>query len=93
MEIEIFDIIKAVNRLKDKVIELSGKIDALMKSPTQQLNSKFVDESAACKILHVCPRVLAQMRADKEIPYIKVRRRILFLASDLQEYLEKNCKR
>lgn len=90
--IEVFDIITAVNRLKEKVIELSGKIDSLMKSPTQQLNVKFVDEAAACKILHICPRVLAQMRTDKEIPFIKVRRRILFLASDLEEYLEKNCR-
>jgi hypothetical protein len=90
---EIFEIVKAVNRLVDKVLELSSKIDFLSKSPSQQLSAKFVDEAAACKILHVRPRVLAQMRANKEIPYIKNHRKILYLASDLQEYLESNCKR
>jgi len=93
MEIEVFDIITAVNRLKDKVIELSCKIDSLTKSPVQQLTAQYADEAAACKILHIRPRALAKMRADGSIPFIKVRRKILYLASDLQEFLERNCKR
>ena len=93
MDIELFDVITAVNRLKDKVIELSCKIDSLTKSPVQQLTAQYADEAAACKILHIRPRALAKMRAEKEIPFIKVRRKILYLASDLQDYLQKSCKR
>lgn len=89
---EIFELIKAFNRLKEKIIELSAKIDQFLKSPPQP-SSKFVDEGEACKILHVCPRVLARMRADKAIPFIKSHRKILYLSSDLDDYLEKNCKR
>ena len=90
---EIFELIKAFNRLKDRIIEISGKIDLLLKSHHEGLESKYVDEALACKILHVCPRVLAQMRANGSIPFIKHHRKILYLESNLHEYLEKNIKR
>jgi hypothetical protein len=90
---EINDIIIAINRLKEKVAELSSRIDNLSATPLQQLNAKYLDEASACKILHVCPRILAQMRSSREIPYIKIRRRFLYQASDLNDYLEKNCKK
>ena len=89
---EIYDIITAINRLKDKTKELSDKIDFLAKSPSQQLTNKYLDIDAACKILHLSYRTLAKMRIDGTIPFIKIRRRILYEASDLHEYLEKNCK-
>ena len=90
---EIYDIVTAVNRLKDKTKELSDKIDYLSKSPSQQLTAKYLDNDAACKILHLSYRTLYNMRADGTLPYIKIRRRILYKASDLHAYLENNSRR
>jgi len=90
---EIFDIITAVNRLKEKIMDLSKKIDYLSESQSQQLNRKYLDEAAACKLLRVSPRTLAKMRADGTIPYIRIRRRILYLTSDLNDYLDHSCFR
>jgi hypothetical protein len=36
---EVFQIVSAVNRLKDKVSELGSKIDSLMKTTIQQPDS------------------------------------------------------
>jgi hypothetical protein len=90
---ETFDIINAINRLRDKVTELSSKIDYMNASPLPLIDKKYIDEATACKILHVYPRILVQMRTNQEIPFIKIRRRFLYLTSDLDDYLYKNCKK
>jgi len=90
---EIFELIKAFNRLKEKVVEISGKIDSLLKAPPQQPESKYVEEEGACKILKISPRTLAKLRAEKKIPYIKHRHKILYLVDNLHEYLQCNIKR
>jgi excisionase family DNA binding protein len=92
MDSIVYDLVKAVNKAKDKLVELTAKVELLSKSPSFQLSQKYVNETEACRILRVCNRVLAQLRADGEIPYYRVRKRILYQASDLQEYLEKKCK-
>lgn len=91
--IEFNDIVLSINRLRDKITELSAKIDYLSKTPTFQLSQKYVDDAAACKILHMSPRTLAKMRTSGTIPFIKFRRRILYLASDLHFYLENHSKK
>jgi hypothetical protein len=95
---ELFELIKAFNRLKDRVVELIGKIDLLLKSPAAGQPDKdakpcvstdgYVEEEGACRILHICPRYLAKLRAEASIPYIKKGRRIQYLESDLHSYLE-----
>lgn len=87
------EIIVAINRLKDKIMELSTKVDYLAKSPSQQLSAKYLNNEDASRILHISRRTLAKMRNDGTIPYIKVRRRILYEASDLQSYIQSNSKR
>lgn len=87
------EIIVAINRLKDKIMELSTKVDSLAKSPSQQLSAKYLNNEAASTILHVSLRTLSKMRADGTIPFIKIRRRILYEASDLHVYLERNSNR
>jgi len=76
---EIFELIKAFNRLKEKIIELIGKIDLVLKTPPvyQQISEEYIEEEAACKILHVSSRTLARMRMKGSFPYIKERKRIL----------------
>ena len=59
---------------------------------SRPLNEKYLNEAEACKIMHCCPRILTQLRADKKIPFMKSHRKILFLASDIDEYLERKFK-
>ena len=95
---EIFELIKAFNRLKEKIVELICKIDLLLKStgsceqtePAKKyLPNDYVDEEGACNILHICPRSLAYLRAEGSIPYIKKGRRIQYMVSDLHAYLDR----
>jgi excisionase family DNA binding protein len=91
--IEFNDIVVAINRLREKIIELASKIDHLSKSPSPMLKSKYIENSDACRILCMSKRTLARMRSEGTIPYIKLRRRILYHAADLHEYLESKCKK
>jgi excisionase family DNA binding protein len=90
MEDLLFDLIRSVNKMKDKLVDLAAKIDFLSKTPAYGLSKKYITEEEACRILCVCNRVLARMRENNEIPYYRVRHRILYKVSDLQDYLEKN---
>jgi len=85
---EIFELIKAFNRLKEKIVELIAKVDLLAKSRLEE--QKYLDEDEACKFLKISSRTLARLRADGSIPFIKSHRKILYLISDLQQYL--NCR-
>lgn len=82
---EIFLLIKAVNRLEDRIIHLITKIDILVKSPLRKVT---LDEKSACKILGVSERTLITLRSQGKIPFLKINRRILYRAKDLFNYLE-----
>ena len=90
---EIFDIVVAVNRVKDKLNELSLKVDFLSKPLSEQLNRKYLTTDEAAKILKISKRTLAKIRADGSVPFIKVRRKIVYSATDLEEYLENHRKK
>jgi hypothetical protein len=89
---EIFEIIKAVNRLKDTVIEVSGKVDVLLasfaQSPTQDLTNQYVNEDTAAGILRRCPNTLLNLRRKGDLAFIKVGKKVLYKLSDLKAYLE-----
>jgi excisionase family DNA binding protein len=89
-EPEIFDIVVAVNRLKDAFYRLEAKVDFLAKPMSQQLNRKFLDSNDAARILKISRRTLAKMRSDGSLPFIRVRRKIIYAASDIEEYLKEN---
>jgi hypothetical protein len=63
---EIFEIIKAVNKLSERVIENTGKVDELLAAFTQlhsrELEYQYVNEDTACAILHRCPNTLLKLR-------------------------------
>jgi hypothetical protein len=89
---EIFEIVKAVNRMKEKIAELATKIDLVLKTtPLQDVNppDQYVEEETACRILHCCPRTLAKHRSEGSIPFIKNGKKILYLTSDLHQFLER----
>ena len=85
---EIYEIVRAVNRLNDRIGDLATQVEFLSKSPSQQMTKKWVNSEEACAILHVSDRTLLKIRNEGIMPFIKVRRRILYQASDVQEYVE-----
>jgi hypothetical protein len=87
---EIFDIINAVNHLKDRVDDLDARIAFLCKYPSLVAFNDYVEEEAACKMLHVSPSKIYQMRRKGEIPYFRGRRKILYPVTGLVEYLSNN---
>jgi len=95
--IEIYEIVKAVNRLKERITDLTAQVEFLSKSPSQKLSAKWLDTEAACAILHVSDRTLMKMRNEGDLPFTRIRRRIFYQASDINEYIEnklriKNCR-
>lgn len=92
-EPEIFDIVVAVNRVKDRLDRLESKVDFLAKPMSEKLNCKYLDSDATAKILKISKRTLAKIRSEGEIPFIKVRRRIIYAACDIENYMESNCTR
>jgi len=86
-------LIVAVNRLKDEIRELVSQVESLSKSPSQQLSQKYLDNEAACAILHVSGRTLYKLRSDGEIPFIRVRRKIIYQASDIHQYIEDKLRK
>jgi hypothetical protein len=87
---EIFDIVNAVNRLKDRVDDLEARIGFLCKYPSIVAFNDYVEEDAACRILHVSSSKIYQMRQKGEIPYFRKCRKILYPAASLVQYLADN---
>jgi hypothetical protein len=92
MEIEVFEIIKAVNRLKDSVNGLTTKIDRMSDLPALKIPPEYLDEAAVCRMLHIQPRTLAKLRANKVISCYKSGNKFLYLHTDIQQYLEDHCR-
>jgi len=87
---EIFDIITAVNRLKDRVDDLDARIALLCKYPSLVAFNDYVEEKAACMLLHVSQSKIYQMRQKGEIPYFRKHRKILYPVASLFQYLANN---
>ncbi len=85
---EIFDIIKAVNNLKDQVTKLTDRIDYLFKFPQLIASDQTVKESIACKLLHVSRTEIIRMRKNNEITFIRHHRKILYPMSAINKYLD-----
>jgi hypothetical protein len=86
---EIFDIITAVNHLKDRVDDLEARIAYLCKYPSFAGFNDYVEEEIACKILHISSTELRKMRSSGEITFTRFHRKIMYPVSSLNQYLEK----
>ncbi len=87
---EIFDIINAVNRLNSRMDDLDARITFLCKYPSLVAFNDYVEEGVACKLLHVSPGKIYQMRKKGVIAYFKDKRKILYPVLALKQYLAKN---
>jgi hypothetical protein len=83
---EIYEIIKAFNRLEEKVNSLNAKIDLLLKSPFKNMS---LDSNAVCKLLSISLRSLYKLRTSGAICYFRANRKILYPASEVLKYLRK----
>lgn len=91
---EIFEIVKAVNRLADKISELAMKvdmlIDAVSQSPSKELAASYVDEVTASGMIGRCPRTLRKFRKNGSLLFTRVGVKVLYKITDLKSFLEKN---
>ncbi len=71
MEDIIFNLVTAVNKMKDKLVDLCGKVEILSKSPAYQLSKKYLSEAEACRILKCSRQMLTRMRDNGEIPFYR----------------------
>jgi excisionase family DNA binding protein len=83
---EIFELIKAFNRLRDKIIELSAKIDLITKTPPFP-EGDYLNEYFAGKLLNISRSTLMRLRNAKSIPFIKINKKVLYRKTDLTEFL------
>jgi excisionase family DNA binding protein len=86
------EIVVALNRMKDRMTELSSNVEFLSKSIAQQLTRQYLDTEEACSVLHISERTLYEIKREGELPFIPLRRKMLFRASDIQQYLESRLK-
>jgi excisionase family DNA binding protein len=84
---EIFDIIRAVNQLKDIIQRFSLKLDKLLKNPHNLNNNQFYDEETVCNLLHCSYRTVLRLRNSGFLPFIRVSRRVLYPISEVTKYL------
>jgi hypothetical protein len=89
---EIFDIIIAVNRLKDQVKELVSRIDFICKYPSAIASDKLVEERVAKKMLHCGRSTLYAMCLNGEIAFCVHHRKRLFYVDSINDYLAKNSQ-
>ncbi len=89
---EIFDIIIAVNRLKDQVKELVNRIDFICKYPSVISSDKMVDEKVAKRMLHCGRSTLYAMCLNGDIAFCVHHRKRLYYVDSINDYLAKNSQ-
>ena len=87
---EIFQIIKAVNNLKDKFEILNRKVDRLIKEPEMIKLKGHVDQATACKLLHISTSKLRAIRNAGEIAYTTFHRKNLYPVSGINDFLKRH---
>jgi hypothetical protein len=85
---EIFDIIRAVNQLKDIIQRFTLKLDRLLKKQVAPLPDLLYDETTVCSILHCSYRSILALRNSGALPYIRIKRRVLYPCSEVLKYVK-----
>lgn len=91
MKSEVFEVIKALNRLKEKVTDLATKIEEISKT-LPYTPREYWDEDRAAEFLGVSKRTLSKLRTKHKIPYFVSNRKILFLPRELDNYFDNHCR-
>ncbi len=77
--------------LFDEMDELLNTIQQALRNRTPHLNGeKFLSNRDVCRMLHISSRTLQDWRDTGEIPFIRIKGKILYGESEIMKWLEKN---
>ena len=72
--------------------ELLGIIGQALKNRTPHLNGeKFLSNRDVCKMFHISSRTLQDWRNTGKIPYIQIKRKILYREKEILKLFAKAC--
>jgi len=86
----IFDLETEIKKISIRLIEILTQLQILSQTPAQRLNKKYLSSDEVCKILKISERTLAKMRSEGSIKFRKIRRKILYPAEALHQFIEQN---
>lgn len=89
---EIFEIVKAINAMGDKLSDLSKKTETIYRT-LPYVPQEYFSEQDACEYLRMSKRSLARLRSKHKVKYIYSNRKIRYRPADLDEYLTTYCLR
>lgn len=70
---------------------LLNTISQALKNRTPHLNGeKFLSNRDVCRMLHISSRTLQDWRDTGEIPFIRIKGKILYKQSEIVKWIEKN---
>ena len=83
-------LIKMLNDFKSELHELAALIRYVLKYPSQLSFGDFMYEPEVLKLLRMNSFTLRKIRRSGELPFFRVKRRILYRASDVHNYILKS---
>ena len=75
------------DKLLRKIDTLSEEVRTLTAKDNGGLSERWLVSDEVCKILNVSKRKLQQMRADREIKFVKSGKKIYYKSSDVEAYI------
>ena len=87
---ELFDVITAINALRSDFNQLNADVRFMLKYPSMVTFSEYVEETKACKMIHLSLRSIQRLRAVGKLPFIRINNRVLYKASDLHFFMNSN---
>lgn len=90
---EIFIPIKEFESLSSQVDKIETLLRVHINNTPKSLSEQWLNVKETCKVLNVTPRTLQTYRDKRLIPFTQHQSKILFKASDIQDFLESNIKK
>ena len=84
---ELFDVITAINALRSDFNQLNADVRFMLKYPSMVTFSEYVEETKACKMIHLSLRSIQRLRAVGKLSSIRFNRKILYKADDLHNFI------
>jgi hypothetical protein len=84
---EIFDIIVALNLVKNQVKDLITRFDTVMNDPKIFPDKHYYDEQTVCTLFGLNYRTMLNLRKKHLIKYESFNRHILYRKSEVDAYL------
>ena len=87
---EIFE--KWMGKLSKMINEVGKDLKSLINTnEVFDKDDKLLDNQDLCFMLHVSKRTLQRYRTEGGLPYLKYGQKIYYKASDVKEFVNRNC--